>query len=107
MGRASAVWSPACCRGSTSLDTANRALAENVLCDDPAYRAYIGGYANSAKFFDEHELKKDAWRTDYRLADMLLEKCLTHPKFYATRSGAECERMLHANIGLANEWERE
>ena len=71
--------------------------------DDLLNKAYLMSF----KGYAEHSLGSGDWRTDLNEANTLLVECQTHPGFYGTHTGAQCETQENNNITATTNWDVE
>ena len=88
-------------------DTAMSGLHYVSLCDDEDDNLLNKAYLMSFKALAEHHLSSGDSKTDLNEANMLLEECVTHPGFYGTHVGAQCETQQKNNISTETSWEME
>ena len=88
-------------------DTAVSGLHYVSLCDDDDDNLENRAYLLSFKAIAEHNLSSGDSRTDLNEANTLLVECQTHPGFYGTNVGAQCESQEQYNIQDQTNWEME
>jgi len=72
-----------------SFDLIVSALHYAARCDDDEVRIAGRGLLLSMKALKEYELHSGDPETDFNEANMLLEKCITDPRWYGTRKAAQ------------------
>ena len=88
-------------------DTVVSGLHYVSLCGDDDDNLLNKGYLLSFKALAEHHLSSGDSATDLNEADTLLVECQTHPGFYGTHIGAQCETQENNNIQTQTNWEME
>jgi|HubBroStandDraft_5_1064220.scaffolds.fasta_scaffold16673_4 hypothetical protein len=86
-------------------DTAISGLHYVELCDNDDDNLLNKGYLLSFKALAEHHLSSGDSATDLNEANALLVECQTHPGFYGTHVGAQCETQENNNIRTQTNWE--
>jgi hypothetical protein len=88
-------------------DTVVSGLHYVSICDNDDDNLENKAYLLSFKAFAEHYLSSGDSKTDMNEANALLVECQTHPGFYATHVGAQCETQENNNIQTETNWEME
>lgn len=88
-------------------DTAVSGLHYVELCGNDDDNLLNKGYLMSFKALAEHHLSSGDSATDLNEANALLVECQTHPGFYGTHVGAQCETQENNNIKTQTNWEME
>lgn len=86
-------------------DTAVSGLHYVGLCGNDDDNLLNKGYLLSFKALAEHHLSSGDSQTDMNEANALLVECQTHPGFYGTHVGAQCETQENNNISTTTQWE--
>jgi hypothetical protein len=86
-------------------DTAVSGLHYVELCGSDDDNLVNKGYLLSFKALAEHHLSSGDSKTDLNEANQLLVECQTHPGFYGTHVGAQCETQETNNIQAQTNWE--
>lgn len=76
-----------------------------ALCDDSDIDVENKGFLMLIKAVSERKLSSGDSVTDMNQAITLLEECQTHPGFYGTHMGAECETAQEEVIKIKEHWE--
>lgn len=88
-------------------DTVVSGLHYVSLCSSDDDNLVNKGYLLSFKAYAEHYLSSGDSKTDMNEANQLLVECQTHPGFYGTHIGAQCETQENNNIRTTTNWEME
>jgi hypothetical protein len=88
-------------------DTAISGLHYVTLCGNDDDNLLNKGYLLSFKALAEHHLSSGDSATDLNEANAVLVECQTHPGFYGTHVGAQCETQENNNIRIQTNWEME
>jgi hypothetical protein len=88
-------------------DTSISGLHYVSLCGNDDDNLVNKAYLMSFKALAEHHLSSGDSRTDLNEANALLVECQTHPGFYGTHVGAQCETQENTNIHAQTNWEME
>jgi hypothetical protein len=86
-------------------DTVVSGLHYVALCDNDDDNLLNKAYLMSFKALAEHHLSSGDSATDLNEANALLVECQTHPGFYGTHVGAQCETQENNNIQTQTNWE--
>jgi hypothetical protein len=76
-----------------------------ALCGNDDDNLLNKAYLMSFKALSEHYLSSGDSATDLNQANALLVECQTHPGFYGTHTGAQCETQENNNIRTQTNWE--
>jgi hypothetical protein len=88
-------------------DTTVSGLHYVELCNNDDDNLLNKAYLMSFKALAEHHLSSGDSKTDLNEANQLLVECETHPGFYGTHVGAQCETQETNNIQQQTNWEME
>lgn len=88
-------------------DTVISGLHYVSLCSDDDDNLENKAYLLSFKAYAEHYLSSGDSKTDMNEANQLLVECQTHPGFYGTHVGAQCETQENNNISTTTNWDME